>query len=102
MVFRFLNFAFVNEAKSPVRGFCGGKKMEERKVFEAVMQFRTDLRIETVTELERTGLEEACTENNIDYYELNEAEKEKLWKEMIAVVEEIEFNKEFSELYEED
>ena len=76
--------------------------IDERKVFSAVMRFKTDWEILTISELERIGLERICREYNVDYDDLNEAEKEELWKELIAIVEEIEFVREFSELYEED
>jgi len=48
------------------------------------------------------GIERICREYNVDYSDFSEAEKEELWKELMAIVEEIEFNRDFSELYEED
>ena len=77
-------------------------EVNEEKVFLAVMRFRTDWEIQTISELERIGLERICREYNIDYSDLNEAEKEEIWKELIAIVEEIEFVREFSEMYMEE
>ena len=78
------------------------EEVNEKKVFWAVEQFRRNLSIRSVIELERAGLDWICRDNDIDYTELNDSEKEELWKEMIAILEEIEFNREFSELYMEE
>ena len=77
-------------------------EVNEEKVFLAVLRFRANWEIQTISELERIGLERICREYNVDYSDFSEAEREELWKELIAIVEEIEFNREFSELYEED
>ena len=76
--------------------------VDEEKVLLAVLRFKADWEIQTISELERIGLERICIEYNVDYSGLNEAEREEIWKELIAIVEEIEFCLEFSELYEED
>ena len=73
--------------------------IDYEKVFLAILQIERNLEIETVTELERIGLERICIDNSIDCEELTEAEKEEIWKELIAIVEEIEFCKEFAEMY---
>ena len=73
--------------------------IDSEKVFLAVLQIERNLEIETVTELERAGLRRVCINNNIDYGELTEAEKEAIWKEVIAIVEETEFKKQFAEMY---
>ena len=77
-------------------------EVNEEKVFRAVMRFRTDWEIQTISELERIGLERLCREYNVDYDDFSEAEKEEIWKELIAIVEEIEFVREFSEMYMEE
>ena len=77
-------------------------EVNEEKVFLAMLRFKADWEIQMISELERIGLERICREYNVDYDDLNEAEKEEIWKELIAIVEEIEFVREFSELYEED
>ena len=69
------------------------------KVFLAVLQIERNLEIESVAELERIGLERICIENSIDYNDLTETENEEIWKELIAIVEEIEFSKEFARMY---
>ena len=43
-----------------------------------------------LVELRTKGLKEICIENNVDYYELSEAEKEELWNELLEMAEEIE------------
>ena len=73
--------------------------IDYEKVFLAVLQIERNLEIETVAELERIGLERICIDNSIDYEELTEAEKEEIWKELVAIVKEIEFKKEFAEMY---
>ena len=77
-------------------------EVNEEKVFLAVLRFRANWEIQTISELERIGLERLCKEYNVDYEDFTEAEREELWKELMAIVEEIEFNREFSELYEEE
>ena len=78
------------------------KEINIEKVFLAVLRFRANWEILTISELERIGLERLCREYNIDYEDLTEAEKEEIWMEAVAIVDEIEFNREFAELYEED
>jgi len=73
--------------------------IDSEKVFLAVLQIERNLEIETVVELERMGLKGICIDNNIDYNDLTETEKEALWKEVIGIVEETEFKKEFAEMY---
>ena len=73
--------------------------IDSEKVFLAVLQIERNLEIETVAELERIGLNGICIDNNIDYNDLTEAEKEAIWKEVIAIVEETEFKKQFAEMY---
>lgn len=70
-----------------------------KKVYLIVQRIKRNLEIETEFELERKGLERICIENNIDYNELNEAEKEEIWKELLEIVEEIEFTKYYAEIY---
>ena len=77
-------------------------EVNEEKVLLALLRFKTDWEIQTISELERIGLERICREYNVDYEDLTEAEREEIWKELIAIVEEIEFCLEFSELYEEE
>ena len=76
--------------------------IDHEKVFLTVLQIERNLEIESIPDLERIGLERICREYNVDYEDLTEAEREEIWKELIAIVEEIEFCLEFSELYEED
>ena len=68
----------------------------------AVKQFRKHLNIRSVAELERAGLDWICRDNNIDYTELNNAEKEELWKEMIRILDETEFRTEYLGYLKED
>jgi len=73
--------------------------IDSEKVFLAVLQIERNLEIETVAELERIGLKGICVGNNVDYNDLTEAEKEAIWKEVIGIVEETEFKKQFAEMY---
>ena len=72
--------------------------IDSEKVFLAVLQIERNLEIEAVAELERKGLERVCIESNIDYNDLTEAEKDAVWGEILGIVEEIEFKKEFAEM----
>ena len=76
--------------------------IDYEKVFLAVITIEQNLEIESVAELEREGLERICIENNIDCNDLSEEEKELVWKELIGIVEEIEFCSEFRKLYIDD
>jgi len=69
--------------------------IDYEKVFLAVLQIKRNLEIETIPDLERIGLERICIDNGIDWDEFTEVEKEELWKELIAIVERIEFEKDF-------
>ena len=69
--------------------------IDNEKVFLAVLQIERNLEIETIPDLERIGLERICIDNGINWEELTEAEKEEIWKELIAIVERIEFEKDF-------
>ena len=70
-----------------------------KKVYLIVQRIKRNLEIETEFELERKGLERICIENNIDYNDLTEEEKELVWRELIEIVEEIEFTKYYAEMY---
>ena len=69
--------------------------IDNEKVFLAVLQIERNLEIETIPDLERIGLERICIDNGIDWDEFTEVEKEELWKELIAIMERIEFEKDF-------
>ena len=69
--------------------------IDNEKVFLAVLQIKRNLEIETIPDLERIGLERICIDNGIDWDEFTEVEKEELWKELIAIMERIEFEKDF-------
>lgn len=75
------------------------ENIDIKKVYLIVQHIKRNLEIETEFELERKGLQRICIENNVDYDELNEAEKEMIWKELIEIVEEIEFKKYYADLY---
>lgn len=73
--------------------------IEYKKVYGIVRHIQRSDFDYTVFELERKGLQRICIDYNVGYDELSEAEKEELWKELMAVAEEIEFKRYFEDIY---
>lgn len=76
------------------------ENIDYRKVYRIVEHVKKQETFDyTEFELERNGLQRICIEYNVDYDDLNEAEKEGLWKELMAMAEETEFKRYYEHIY---